>query len=42
MRNLLLHEYFGVSASILWQTIVEDLPRLAPALRAMRDSVGES
>lgn len=28
MRNLLVHEYFGVSPSILWNTIQNDLPSL--------------
>jgi len=28
MRNLLIHEYFGVDVDVLWQTIKEDLPRL--------------
>jgi uncharacterized protein with HEPN domain len=28
MRNLLIHEYFGVDSDVLWRTIQEDLPRL--------------
>ncbi len=28
MRNILVHEYFGVSPSILWATIQKDLPKL--------------
>jgi len=28
MRNKLIHEYFGVSFSIVWETIKNDLPRL--------------
>lgn len=28
MRNSLIHEYFGVDASIVWQTLIEDLPPL--------------
>jgi len=28
MRNLLVHEYFGVDIDVLWRTIQEDLPRL--------------
>lgn len=28
MRNLVAHVYFGVSLSIIWQTIKEDLPPL--------------
>lgn len=26
LRNLLVHEYFGVSVPIIWETIVRDLP----------------
>ncbi len=26
LRNLLAHEYFGVSIPIIWQTVVRDLP----------------
>ncbi len=33
MRNMLIHEYFGVDADILWQTICEDLPDLKNKLR---------
>ncbi len=33
IRNLLVHEYFGVSVPILWQTLREDLPPLVPLLR---------
>lgn len=28
MRNKLIHEYFGVSFSIVWETIKNDLPNL--------------
>ena len=28
VRNKVIHEYFGVDVSILWQTIKEDLPSL--------------
>lgn len=33
MRNVLAHAYSEVSAVILWQTAVEDLPPLVPILR---------
>jgi uncharacterized protein with HEPN domain len=35
MRNILIHEYFGVSLSILWQTIESNLPPLIPLLEAI-------
>lgn len=28
IRNMLIHEYFGVDIDVLWQTIQEDLPAL--------------
>ena len=28
MRNVLIHEYFGVDVGIVWQTITVDLPLL--------------
>jgi uncharacterized protein with HEPN domain len=33
MRNVLIHEYFGVDLSILWKTASVDLPAVLPALR---------
>ena len=35
MRNVLIHEYFGVDLPILWKTIRSDLPPLVPALKAV-------
>ena len=32
MRNVVIHEYFGVDKAILWETIQKDLPPLAAAL----------
>ena len=28
MRNLLIHEYFGINAKIVWDTCQTDLPKL--------------
>ena len=33
LHNLAVHEYFGIDADILWETIQHDLPPLAPMLR---------
>jgi len=33
LRNLAVHEYFGVDADILWETIQQDLPPLTSMLR---------
>jgi uncharacterized protein with HEPN domain len=35
MRNLMAHEYFGVSLPILWHTIELDLPALENGLREL-------
>ncbi len=32
MRNIIAHEYFGVSLSIIWRAITHDLPPLAEGL----------
>lgn len=37
MRNVLMHEYFGVSLSQVWQTLKEDLPPLTSQIRAVLD-----
>jgi uncharacterized protein with HEPN domain len=34
MRNVVVHEYFGVNKRILWETALHDLPPLVSALRA--------
>jgi uncharacterized protein with HEPN domain len=34
MRNVLIHEYFGVDLPILWKTIRSDLPPVVSALKA--------
>lgn len=33
MRNKLVHRYFGINLEVIWQTLSEDLPMLANALR---------
>ncbi len=37
MRNLLVHEYFGVSPIVVWNTIRKDLPPLHAALTELND-----
>jgi uncharacterized protein with HEPN domain len=34
MRNVIIHEYFGVSMEIIWETIQGDLPAVEESLRA--------
>lgn len=33
IRNVLIHEYFGIDVEVLWETIKRDLPPLLPHLR---------
>lgn len=33
IRNVIVHEYFRLDVGILWQTITQNLPPLAPMLR---------
>ncbi len=32
MRNIVVHEYFGIRVDILWKTIQEDIPELKKLL----------
>lgn len=38
IRNVIVHEYFGVSLPILWQTVTADLPPLIPLLKKILSS----
>ncbi len=40
MRNILVHQYFGVDARILWETAERDLPPLIPHLEQLLKSDG--
>jgi uncharacterized protein with HEPN domain len=33
-RNLLIHEYFGVDFEIVWDVIVDDLPKLQKSIKS--------
>lgn len=33
IRNVVVHEYFGISLPIVWRTVKQDLPLLATLLR---------
>lgn len=39
IRNVLIHEYFGVDTEILWKTIREDLPILRNKIQAILASL---
>jgi len=32
IRDILIHEYFGVNFQVIWKTLKEDLPKLKPAI----------
>ncbi len=34
-RNILIHEYFGVDFEIVWNTIIQDLPKLKEVIENM-------
>lgn len=38
MRNFVVHEYFGVSERILWDTIQDEIPDLQVELCKMKDA----
>lgn len=35
MRNVLIHEYFGVDLAIIWETLTDDLPVLRSELEGL-------
>ncbi len=35
IRNVLIHEYSGVSLPVVWSTVTEDLPPIVPLLRGI-------
>jgi uncharacterized protein with HEPN domain len=42
MRDKVIHEYFGVDAQVLWDTVQDDLPILRPTIdRMLQEKIGE-
>lgn len=39
MRNVLIHEYFGVDTLVLWRTVQEDIPALITEMREILDEM---
>jgi uncharacterized protein with HEPN domain len=35
MRNILVHDYFGIDIDIVWQVIKKDLPQLAETINRL-------
>mgnify|MGYP001584070890 CR=1 FL=1 len=40
MRNVLVHDYFGIDLEEVWQAVERDLPRLEQELRAIASRAG--
>jgi len=40
MRNILVHDYFGVDLEEIWLAVERDLPGLKAALRGLLDALG--
>jgi uncharacterized protein with HEPN domain len=40
MRNLIIHEYFGVNPDIVWGTVNDDLPVVLAELRQLAEREG--
>ncbi|MBP9692870.1 MAG: DUF86 domain-containing protein [Alphaproteobacteria bacterium] len=36
MRNILIHEYFGIDMDIIWQTLIHDLPFLQSQIEQIK------
>jgi uncharacterized protein with HEPN domain len=41
MRNVVVHEYFGIDADVLWGTVTEDLPPLLALLAPLLVQQGD-
>jgi uncharacterized protein with HEPN domain len=33
MRDKIIHGYFGVDNAVIWETIINDLPKVLPLLK---------
>ena len=42
MRNVLIHDYFGVDLEEVWRVVERDLPELKPKLERLADKVEKS
>lgn len=38
LRNVLVHDYLGVSATRVWEIVARDLPALKVSILAIRDA----
>lgn len=35
MRHILVHEYFGIDSQLIWQIIINDIPKLKAAIQSV-------
>jgi len=42
MRDVLIHDYFGVDLQTVWKTVSEDIPRTKPAIQKVWDDLKDS
>lgn len=40
MRDILIHQYFGIDLNLTWEVIEKDLPRLKNQIRAIKKELG--
>lgn len=41
MRDILIHEYFGVDLKLTWEVVQKELPRLRKAVEKIKRELGE-
>jgi len=39
MRNVLVHDYFGIDLNAVWQVVAQDLPDLKAKLQALNEEL---
>jgi uncharacterized protein with HEPN domain len=39
MRHILIHKYFGVDAKLVWQVILNDIPKLKEAISKVNEQM---
>lgn len=39
LRNILVHDYFGVDLGVVWESVVRDVPTLKADVQRILDSV---
>lgn len=39
MRDLLIHQYFGVDLDLVWESVTEDLPKFKKTMKAIEKDV---